>query len=314
MRDSIVTVFGGTGFVGRHVIRRLAAEGATIRVPTRTPERAVHLKPMGDIGQIVIERFDTGRDGAVEAMVDGASHVVSLVGILFERRRGDFEAAQAKLPGRIAAASAGHGISRMVHVSAIGADPASPSQYARTKAEGEAAVLAALPTATILRPSIIFGPEDSFFNRFAEMARFSPALPLIGGGRTRFQPVYVGDVADAVMAGLLAPDTAGRTYELGGPRVCTFRELLAYMLGVIQRRRWLIDLPWGVARLQASLAELLPEPPLTRDQIELLKRDNVVSPGAPGLPELGIVPTPMEMVVPGYLHRYIPGAGLLPAA
>ena len=314
MRDTIVTVFGGTGFVGRHIIRRLAARGATIRVPTRTPERAVFLKPMGDIGQIVIERFDAGRDGAVEAMVDGASHVVSLAGILFERRRGDFAAVQTRLPGRIAAAAAARGITRMVHVSAIGADPTSSSQYARTKAEGEAAVLAALPTATILRPSIIFGPEDSFFNRFAAMARFAPALPLIGGGRTRFQPVYVGDVADAAMAGLFAPDTMGRTYELGGPRVCTFRELLAYMLGVLQRRRWLVDLPWGVARLQASLAELLPEPPLTRDQLELLKHDNVVTPGVAGLPELGIVPTPMEMVVPGYLSRYVPRAGPVPFA
>lgn len=314
MRDAVITVFGGSGFLGRHLVRRLALEGATIRVPTRRPETAIHLKPMGAVGQIVLERFDPAREGEAEALVEGASHVVNLIGILFERRRGDFEALQAKLPGRIARAAAEAGVRRLVQLSAIGADPASPSLYARTKAAGEAAARAAFAGTTVLRPSIVFGPEDGFFNRFAEMARLLPALPLIGGGGNRFQPVYVGDVAAATVAALTRDDAVGRTYELGGPRVYTFKELLAYMLGVLGRRRLLVTLPYGIAALQARVLELLPEPPLTRDQIELLKRDNVVSPGAAGLAELGVAATPLEVVVPTYLRQYARWPTRLPVA
>ena len=303
MRDEIVTVFGGAGFIGRHLVRRLAARGATVRVATRSPNTAGHLLPMGEVGQIVLARF-VEDETAIRGLVEGASAVVNLLGILFERRRGDFERVHAALPERIASAARAAGVRRFVHVSAIGADPASPSLYARSKAAGERAVRAAFPEAVILRPSVVFGPEDGFFNRFAAMARISPVLPLVGGGGTRFQPVYVGDVADAIVAALARPDAAGRTFELGGPKVYSFEELLRYVLEVTGRRRLLLPLPWWLARSQARIFEFLPTPPLTRDQVSLLERDNVVGPGAPGLAELGITPTPLETVVPSYLQAY----------
>lgn len=311
MRDEIVTIFGGAGFIGRHLVRRLAARGATLRVATRSPNRAGHLLPMADPGQIVLVRF-AEEEGTIAKLVEGASAVVNLVGILFERRAGDFERVHGVLPGRIGAAARAAGVARLVHVSAIGADPGSPSLYARSKAQGEAALRAAFPEAVILRPSIVFGPEDNFFNRFAAMARIAPGLPLVGGGTTRFQPVYVGDVAEAVLAGLERPETAGRTYELGGPKVYTFKELLEYVLRVTGRRRLLLPLPFRLARLQARLLELLPNPPLTRDQVTLLEWDNVVSPGAAGLAELGITPTPLEVVVPDYLAAYRAWGATLP--
>ncbi len=303
MREQVVTVFGGAGFIGRHLVRRLAARGATIRVATRRPATAGHLLPMGEVGQIVLARW-TEDEAGLASLVAGATAVVNLVGILFERRRGDFERVHAVLPGRIAAAARAAGVARLVHVSAIGADPSSPSLYARSKAQGEAAVRAAFPEAVILRPSIVFGPEDGFFNRFAAMARISPFLPLVGGGRTRFQPVYVGDVADAALAALDRREAAGRTFELGGPKVYTFEELLRYVLQVTGRRRLLLPIPFPIARILGRVLELLPDPPLTRDQVLLLERDNVVAPGAVGLAELGILPTPLEVIVPGYLQTY----------
>ncbi len=311
MRDEIVTIFGGAGFIGRHLVRRLAARGATLRVATRSPNRAGHLLPMGDPGQIVLVRF-AEEEGTIAKLVEGASAVVNLVGILFERRAGDFERVHGVLPGRIGAAARAAGVARLVHVSAIGADPGSASLYARSKARGEAALRAAFPEAVILRPSIVFGPEDNFFNRFAAMARIAPALPLLGGGTTRFQPVYVGDVAEAILAGLERPETAGRTYEVGGPKVYSFKELLEYVLRVTGRRRLLLPLPFSLARLQARLLELLPSPPLTRDQVTLLERDNVASPSAAGLAELGITPTPLEVVVPDYLAAYRAWGATLP--
>lgn len=313
MRDEIVTVFGGAGFIGRHLVRRLAARGATVRVATRSPNTAGHLLPMGEVGQIVLARFAED-EASLSSLVEGASAVVNLVGILFERRAGDFERVHGALPGRIGAAARAAGVGRLVHVSAIGADPASPSFYARSKAQGEAALRAAFPSAVVLRPSIVFGPEDSFFNRFAAMARISPVLPLVGGGGTRFQPVYVGDVADAIVTGLERPETAGRTFELGGPKIYTFKELLEYVLRVTGRRRLLVSIPFALARLQARFFELLPNPPLTRDQVALLERDNVVSPGAAGLADLGITPTPLEVVVPGYLAPYRAWRPTLPLA
>jgi NADH dehydrogenase len=230
--------------------------------------------------------------------------VINLIGILYETGRQQFAEIHGALAGRIAAAAQAEGVGRLVQVSAIGADPGSASAYARSKAEGERRVHEAFPGATILRPSIVVGPEDSFFNRFAALARILPALPLIGGGETRFQPVYVGDVAQAVVAALERDDAPGKTYELGGPRIYTFAELMRYMLKVLGRRRLLVSVPFGVATLQARFLELLPQPLLTRDQVELLRRDNVVSPGMSGLEALGITPTPIELIVPQYLARH----------
>lgn len=314
MRNKVVTVFGGSGFLGRYVVQRLAAAGATIRVPTRHPERAVHLRPLGAVGQIVLERWTPGVPTEVERLLAHAHAAVNLVGILFEPKPGDFQRLQAELPGVVGAAAARLGLKRVVQISAIGADPASPSVYARTKAAGEAAVRAAFSAATVLRPSIVFGPEDSFFNRFARMSAISPVLPLIGGGRTRFQPVYVGDVADAVMAALTRDDAPGRTYELGGPGVYTFKELMSYLLRVTGRRRLLLALPERVARFQARLLERLPNPPLTTDQLELLKRDNIVAPDALGLADLGIQPTPLEVIVPQYLRAHARQPARMPVA
>ena len=301
---AVATVFGGSGFIGRYVVKRLAEAGFIVRVAVRDPEAALFLKPMGGVGQVVPMACDVTKPALVAAAVAGAEVVVSLVGILFESRANSFAATQAEAPGTIARAAAAAGVRRLVHVSALGADAASDSLYARSKAEGEQAVLAAFPAATILRPSLVFGPEDGFFNRFAAMAGLSPVLPLVGGGQTRFQPVYVGDVADAVMAALARDEAMGRTYELGGPKTYTFRELMEFILATIGRRRHLVPLPWGLAMLQGRLGEFLPTPPITRDQVRLLRRDSVVAAGAPGLAELGIAPHAIEAIVPSYLARY----------
>jgi NADH dehydrogenase len=304
MRNKVVTVFGGSGFIGRYVVQRLAAQGAIIRVPTRHPEQAIHLRPLGAVGQVVLERWSAGPEAEVERMLAGANATVNLIGVLFEPRAGDFQRLQAELPGAIGRAAAKLGLERVVQISAIGADPGSTSVYARTKAAGEAALRQAFPSATILRPSIVIGPEDGFFNRFARMSQLSPALPLIGGGTTRFQPVYVGDVADAVVAALTREDAPGKTYELAGPAIYSFKQLMGYLLQVTGRRRLLLPLSFKLANLQARVLQHLPEPPLTPDQLELLKRDNVAASGAPGLADLGVQPTPMEVVVPQYLRAY----------
>jgi NADH dehydrogenase len=313
MRDPrLATVFGGSGFLGRHLVRRLAADGWRLRVAVRDPEAAAFLKPMGDVGQVAPMAADVRDEAAVARAVEGADAVVNLVGILFERGRRTFQAIHVEGAGRIAARAAAAGASRLVHVSAIGAAAGGPSRYAHTKGAGEAAVRAAFPSATILRPSIVFGPEDDFFNRFAALARIAPALPLVGGGRTRFQPVYVGDVAEAIRRALEDPATAGRTFELGGPRIYTFRELLALVLAETGRRRALVPLPFAVASLQAAFLECLPVPPLTRDQVTLLRSDNVVASGAATLADLGIAATPVESIVPGYLARFRRGGTAQP--
>jgi NADH dehydrogenase len=302
----VATVFGGAGFIGRYIVKRLAARGYTVRVAGRDPERALALKPMGVPGQILPVRASVTDPRAVAAAVSGAAVVINCVGILFESAGSKFAAVQAEAPGAIAKAASTAGAGRLIHLSAIGADAASPSVYARTKAAGEAAVAAAFPGATILRPSIVFGPEDGFFNRFGALARLLPALPVYGGGTTRFQPVYVGDVADAAMAALDREEAKGRIYELGGPRIYTFRALMDYVIAETGRRRLVLDLPYSVGEMQARLFELLPTPPLTRDQLLLLRRDNVVAEGALTLADLGIAPKALEAIVPAYLARFRP--------
>lgn len=304
----VATVFGGSGFIGRYVVQRLAQHDYIVRIAARRSEPARQLSTQGRVGQIVPLSVDLGEEAAVARAVAGADWVVNLVGILAEKRAGDFRRVHAEDAARVARLSAAAGASRLVHLSAIGADPQAESLYARSKGEGEAAVRAAFPGATILRPSVVFGPEDRFFNRFAGMARLSPVIPVIGG-ETKFQPVYAGDVADAVVAALALPEAAGQTYELGGPRQASFRELMAYMLEVTGRRRRIWEMPAGLARLQATLGEHLPGQPLTRDQLLLLRHDNVVSGALPGLAELGVAPHALESIVPRYLTRFRPGGG-----
>ncbi len=308
--NRIITVFGGSGFLGRHLVRRLVRlENVLVRVACRHPRRAGFLKTAGDVGQVMPVGVDIFSDEQVAAAVEGAGIVINLIGILYESGRWSFQAVQADAAGRIARAARAAGAERLIQVSAIGADKNSASAYARSKALGELEAFLAFPEVTILRPSIVFGPEDGFFNRFAAMARLSPFLPLIGGGHTRFQPVYVGDVADAVMAALRDPETRGRTYELGGPTVYSFRQLMERLLLEIRRSRTLLPIPWWLARMQAWFFERLPDPMLTRDQVELLRRDNVVGPDSRGFKELGIAPTSIEVVLPSYLKRFRPGGG-----
>lgn len=301
MNPMLITVFGGSGFLGRHTVRALARAGFRIKVATRHPNRAFFLRPLGSVGQIDFVKCDVSDKDAVAEALKGAQAVVNLTGILFEKGQ-TFEDVQTDGAAHIAEAAAKAGVTALVHVSAIGADAESDSSYAVTKAAGEQAVRTSFPKAVILRPSIIFGPEDGFFNKFAEMARFFPALPLIGGGKTRFQPVFVGDVAQAILTALSRQD--GRTYELGGPSIYSFRELLQLILREIDRKRALVPLPFGIAFLQAALLQLLPKPLLTVDQVRLLKKDNIVAPTAAGLADLGITPTSVEAVVPSYLWRY----------
>ncbi|HLY55770.1 MAG TPA: complex I NDUFA9 subunit family protein [Stellaceae bacterium] len=305
-------VFGGSGFIGRYVVKRLAAGGAVVAVVARHASRASFLQPMGDVGQIALIDASIGDEKVVARVLDGADTAVNLVGILAEGGGRSFDGVHHEGAERIARLAAAAGVDRLVHVSAIGADPDSPSSYARSKAAGEAAVRAHFPAATILRPSIVFGPEDQFFNRFARMAQLLHVVPLIGGGRTRFQPVYVGDVADAAMAALRLPAAAGATYELGGPRIYSFRELMELMLRQIEapdsdrmfKEHALISIPFGIASVMGAVAQHLPGAPLTLDQVRLLRRDNVVSAGAAGFAELGIQPTAPELVLPSYLDLY----------
>jgi uncharacterized protein YbjT (DUF2867 family) len=304
MRNRRTAVLGGSGFIGRYVVQRLAARGDVVPVGCRHAEEAKFLMTHGNVGQIAAVGVAIDDEQLLPAFLAGSDGLVNCVGILRESGAQTFERVHHLGPARMARLAREAGVERLVHISAIGADSRSPSAYARTKAAGEAAVRDAFPTATILRPSVVFGPEDQFFNRFAAIAMISPFLPLIGGGRTRFQPVYVGDVADAVLKCLEDPATAGRTYELGGPKIYTMRELLELLLAEIRRKRILLDLPFGLAQFQARLMSILPSPPLTPDQVELLKRDNVVSSGALTLAALGIPATAIEGVLPTYLDRF----------
>lgn len=302
-QPKIAVVFGGAGFIGRYLVPRLTHAGYTVRIAGRDSERAAGLRPMGRPGQVVPVQASVTDPAAIARAVAGAEVVVNLVGILAEQRRGDFARIQGTGPRLIAEAAAGAGARHLVHVSAIGASGTSASGYGRSKAAGEASVTAGFPGAVILRPSIVFGPEDQFFNRFAAMARFSPFMPVIAG-ETRFQPVYVGDVAAAIMAALALPPDAPRLYELGGPEVLSFCQILEYILKQTRRDRRLVTMPMGAARLQARVLERLPGKMLTTDQLAMLSHDNVVSGLVPGLTALGVQPTPIGLVVPGYLARY----------
>jgi uncharacterized protein YbjT (DUF2867 family) len=305
--DSLITVYGGSGFLGRHVVRALAKRHYRIRVAVRRPELAGHLQPLGRVGQIHAVQTNLRHAGSVEAAARDADVLVNLVGILSETGRQRFDTVQRAGAGLVAKAAAAQG-ARMVQISAIGADQKSASHYARSKAEAERLVLGAVPAATIMRPSIMFGPEDTFFNRFAAMARMLPALPLIGGGLTRFQPVFAGDVAAAVADAVDGKAQPGTTYELGGPQVFSFKELMQFTLDTIQRRRMLIALPFPLAKLQASILQFLPNAPLTPDQVEMLRTDNVVSEAAKRehrtLEAFGITPESIAAIVPTYLWRF----------
>ncbi|GAU81390.1 complex I NDUFA9 subunit family protein [Bosea sp. BIWAKO-01] len=315
--SQLITVFGGSGFIGRHVVRALVKRGYRVRVAVRRPDLAGFLQPLGTVGQIMSVQANLRYPDSVAAAVRGADAVINLVGILQEGGRQSFSAVQANGARAIAQACAAHGITRLVQVSAIGAARESRSAYDRSKAEGEAAVLSLVPSAIVLRPSIVFGPEDSFFNRFASLARMLPVLPLIGGGETKFQPVFVGDVAEAAARAIDGTIAGGRIYELGGPEVKSFKELLTYVCEVTGRKRVLASLPFPLARLQARILEivntltlgLLPdELMLTRDQVTLLEIDNVVSKQAKAegrcFEGIGITPTSVEAVVPSYLWRF----------
>jgi uncharacterized protein YbjT (DUF2867 family) len=309
--ETLVTVFGGSGFLGRHVVRALARLGYRVRVAVRRPELAGFLQPLGRVGQIHAVQANLRYPASVEAAARDADVVINLVGILFERGRQKFDAVQAFGAEAVALAAAAFG-ARLVHVSAIGADAHATSHYARSKAMGEKLVLAAVPQATILRPSVLFGQEDDFFNKFAAIARLSPALPLIGGGHTLFQPVFAGDVASAVVAAIEGRAaqgmTEGKAYELGGPEVKSFKALMQYMLATVERERLLVPIPFALAKLQATFLQLMPKPLLTPDQVELLRRDNIVSDAAKRegrtIEALGIDPLAMESVVPSYLWRF----------
>ena len=308
LNGKLVTVFGGSGFLGRHIVQSLAKRGYRVRPAVRRPDLASHLQPLGAPGQIMPVQANLRYRWSVDRAVAGADAVVNAVGILAPSGKQTFDAVQAFGSRAIAEAARGAGLSGIVHLSAIGANADSNSAYARSKAAGETAVLETLPDSTLLRPSIVFGPEDDFFNRFAGMARFAPALPLIGGGLTKFQPVYVCDVAEAVARAVDGDLQAGRTYELGGPEVKTFRECLEMMLEITRRRRVLAPLPFPVASAMGKVMQMFPMAPITQDQVELLKSDNIVSEASKSagltLEGMGVSPATLASVLPTYLDRF----------
>ncbi|WP_029077220.1 complex I NDUFA9 subunit family protein [Kaistia adipata] len=308
--DKLVTVFGGSGFIGRHVVRALAKRGWRVRVAVRRPDLAGHVQPLGAVGQIMPVQANLRYRWSVDRAIEGADAVVNLVGILSESGRQNFNAVHDFGARAVAEATRAAGIPILVHQSALGADLKSESAYARSKAKGEAAVLETMPDAVIIRPSIVFGPEDSFFNRFGDLARISPILPLIGGGETKLQPVFVGDVAEAIARAVEGQLAGGTVYELGGPEVKTFRGCMELLLAEIDRSPLLVSVPWSVAHYGATFAQLLPNPLLTVDQVRLLKHDNIVSTQAESegrtLDGIGIVPSNMAAVLPSYLQRFKP--------
>ena len=308
MNKGLVTVFGGSGFVGKYVVRALCRDGWRVRVAARRPHTCQDLKVMGDVGQVQLMQANIRFPESVERAVDGADAVVNLVAVLFEEGKQSFESLHVNGAATVAQAAANAGVRNFVQMSALGADVDGQSDYARTKGLGEQAVQEILPSADIMRPSIIFGEEDNFFNQFAAMAQFAPALPLLGGGVTKFQPAYVGDVADAI-AKVAAQGTSGETYELGGPRIYSFKELLTFTLESIDRKRLLLPVPWFGANILGGIGDIsgmLPfvSPFLTKDQVTSLKTDNIVSDSAKGFEHLGIETETIEAIVPDYLERY----------
>ena len=306
--DRLITIIGGSGFVGRHIVRALARRGYRIRVACRRPDLAGYLQPLGNTGQIMAVQANVRYPASLVAACEGAYAVINLTGVLYSAGAQSFDAVHAFGAEASAKAARAARARVFIQMSAIGADANSSAEYARSKAEGEARARANFPGAIILRPSIVFGPEDGFFNRFAEMARLSPFLPLIGGGETKFQPVFAGDVGEAVARLVDAGEADGKTYELGGPEAFSFKELMQFTLDTIGRSRLLLPLPWGVAKVQAAIMGLLPKPMLTTDQVEMLRHDNVVSEEARRegrtLLGLGVTPQGIEGIVPGYLYRY----------
>ncbi|MDB5490982.1 MAG: NAD-dependent epimerase/dehydratase [Micavibrio sp.] len=301
------TVFGGTGFIGRYVVRELARLGYRVKVATRMPESAYFVRLYGTVGQIVPFQTNLRDAASIDAAVSGSEVVVNCVGILYQNRRSKFHRLHAEVPSMIAASCAKFGVARFVHLSAMGVDKAL-SQSGKTKLEGEKKVFEHFPAATILRPSAVFGPEDRFFNLFASLAQKLPVLPLVGGGRMKFQPVYVGDVAAAVIASVVRTDTSGGIYELGGPEVMSLRDVYNYVFKATGRTRALMPLPFALAKVEAFFLQMVPGCPLlTTDQVESLKTDNVASPYALGLADLGVGTTGMELIVPGYLERFRSG-------
>jgi uncharacterized protein YbjT (DUF2867 family) len=306
--QGLVTVFGGSGFIGSQVVRALARQGLRIRVAVRQPGRAYTMRMLGDVGQIEVVQANIRNPASVNRALQGAEACINLVGVLSERGRQRFQSLHVQGAKVIAEAAKTHGVTRFVQMSAL--TVGSDSKYARTKGEGEAAVRAVYPDAVIIRPSIVFGPADGFFNRFGWLSSMLPALPLFGGGHTRFQPVFVGDVAAAIARAVTAPEAAGKTYELGGPAVYTFKELLQLTCKETGYKPVLLTLPFPIARLIGQVSELsaaLIEPPLTADQVELFRTDNVVTPGSLGLADLGVQATAVEPILPTYLYRYRKG-------
>jgi NADH dehydrogenase len=304
--DALVTVIGGSGFLGRYIVQQLAEAGYRVRVVVRHPDTALFLKPLGSLGQIQIVAGNIATGAGIADAFAGASAGINLVGILDEKSGQRFADVQATGATNAARAAAAAGVTHYIQMSAIGADAASAIPYARSKGEGEAGVRAAIPAATILRPSLVIGPEDQFLNRFAAMARLAPVLPVIAGD-SRFQPVFVQDVAAATLAALRLPAAIGQTFELGGPDVLSFRAILAMINAETRQNRRLVEVPTGIASLMGKMGDLLPFMPMTSDQFSMLQKDNVANPALPGLSALGIVPTPMAAFVPAMLERYRPG-------
>lgn len=305
MDNTRITVFGGSGFLGTYLVRKLAQRGAMVQVVCRHPNEAQHLRVNGPTGRVTLRSGNIRNNEAIANAVKDADVVINLVGILYQSGKQRFEEIHAQGAERIAAAAKAAGVKRLIHVSAVGSDRLSKSRYARSKLTGEQAVMSTFPKATIVRPSVMFGPEDDFFNRFASLATIAPVLPLIGGGKTKMQPVYVGDVAEAICNAITHPDSKGNIYELGGAEIMTFREILEYILRITQRKAILLPLPFSLASLLAFFLELAPIPILTRDQVKMLRSDNVVSESMPTFKDLGIQnPTLLDSVVPGYLKRY----------
>lgn len=303
-KSPLVTVIGGTGFLGRAVVQELVKSGYHVQVIARRAHRAAKNPPLGFQSRVIYRRGDVTNMRSLQDYIAGSYAVINLVGILFEKRRQRFSAIHAQCPERLAKLAKEAGAKRFIHISALGVDQAVHSVYARSKGTGEKAVMSAFPQATIFRPSIIFGAEDNFFNQFASLARFIPFLPLIGGGQAQFQPVYVADVAKAIVQSLNHPEMASKVYELGGPTTYSFRELMEYVLETTGLKRWLVPLPFAIAKVIGFFGELMPKPILTRDQVKLLQHDNIVQAEHDGFTALCIKPTSIEMVVPHYLQRY----------